>query len=75
MGIYGWKGDQEAHISGYYPIDTMRDILKNISIAHETSLKVEENLKIANEKDSKDVVERNEKPTKPLTEKTVPAPS
>ena len=44
VGIYGLNGTQEAHISGYYHIDVMRDIFNNISIAQESALKTVENV-------------------------------
>ena len=54
--IYGFSGTKDAHISGFYPIDVMRDIFKNISIAQEKALKM-------NNKKA-EVKQKKEEPTK-----------
>ncbi len=38
VGIYNLKGELEAKFAGYYPLDIMRDIFKNISIMQKTAL-------------------------------------
>lgn len=45
IGIYNMNGELEVKFSGYYPIEVMRDVFRNIS-ARQTELLQREGIKV-----------------------------
>lgn len=73
VGIYNLDGKLESQISGFYPVDTMRDAFKNIEKIQRHALEEKGFNSVENNFENKETsipieVEKNDPPAQPLTE-------